>query len=86
VARRLGAKTRAECLALLTYLKDRDPKMRFIAAAAIENVVHAYPDGMSLGDIMEIESERHRQFIRRLVDKIDKQAAEPAAAPDHGGR
>jgi hypothetical protein len=27
---RLGAKTKAECMALLTYLKDKDPKRRLI--------------------------------------------------------
>lgn len=77
VARRLGVKTKAECLVLLTYLKDRDPKIRFIAAHAIEIVVHAYPGGMSLSDILEIDSDGHREMIRRFVDKIDKLAAEP---------
>lgn len=86
VARRLGVKTKAECLVLLTYLKDRDPKIRFIAATAIENVVHAYPHGMSLNDILEIDSDRHREMIRRFVDKIDKFAAEPDAVPDRGGK
>src|SRR5579871_4453714 len=28
IAIRLGVKTRAECMALLSYLNDRDPKMR----------------------------------------------------------
>src|SRR4051812_44695759 len=36
VARRLGVKTREECRVLLVYLKDPDPKIRFIAAHAIE--------------------------------------------------
>ena len=68
VARRLEVKTKAECLVLLTYLKDRDPKMRFIAARAIEDVVQAYPGGMSLNDILEIDSDGHRQLIQRFVD------------------
>jgi len=41
----LGVKTRAECAALMTYLKDPDPKIRRIAAFAIEGVVKAYPVG-----------------------------------------
>jgi hypothetical protein len=82
VARRLGVKTRAECLALLTYLKDRDPKVRFIAARAIEDVVHAYPGGMSLHDILEIDSDGHRELIRRFVDKIDKLPTAATASID----
>jgi len=85
VARRLEVKTKAECLVLLTYLKDRDPKMRFIAARAIEDVVQAYPGGMSLNDILEIDSDGHRQLIQRFVDKIEKLAGKPAA-PSGGGR
>ena len=77
VARRLGVKTKSECLVLLTYLKDRDPKIRFIAAHAIEIVVHAYPGGMSLSDILEVDSDGHREMIRRFGEKIDKLAAEP---------
>lgn len=75
VAHRLGVRTKAECLVLLTYLKDRDPKIRFIAATAIENVVHAYPHGMSLNDILMIDSDRHREMIRRFVEKTEKLAA-----------
>ncbi len=86
VARRLGVKTRAECLVVLTYLKDPDPKMRFIAARAIENIVQAYPGGMSLNDILEINSDGHRELIRRFVDKIHKLAGEKVAAPDRGGK
>ena len=82
VARRLGVKTKAECLVLLTYLKDRDPKFRFIAAQAIEIIVHAYPGGMSLSDILEVDSDGHREMIRRFVEKIDKLAAEPGVAAD----
>jgi RNA polymerase sigma factor (sigma-70 family) len=74
VARRLGVKTKAECLVLLTYLKDRDPKIRFIAAQAIESIVHAYPGGMSLSDILEVDSDGHREMIRRFVEKIEKLA------------
>lgn len=72
VASRLRVKTRAECLVLLTFLKDRDPKIRFIAATAIENVVRAYPEGMSVSDITEIDSDGHREMIRRFIEKIDR--------------
>ena len=90
VAIRLEVKSRPECMALLTYLNDRDPKMRIIAAEAIENVVHAYPDGFPTGDVLATDSERqelvqrHRALILRFVDKIEKLPAEPGAAPDSG--
>ncbi len=89
---RLGAKSHAECMALLTYLNDRDPKMRIIAAQAIENVVHAYPDGYPTGEVMAIDSytqelvQRHRELIRKFVEKIDELPSEPGAAPDSGRR
>jgi hypothetical protein len=88
VASRLGVKTRAECMALLTYLNDRDPKMRIIAAEAIENVVHAYPDGFPTGDVLATDSDRqemvqrHRELILRFVDKVEKLPAEPVVAPE----
>jgi hypothetical protein len=72
VAQRLGVKSRDECLTLLTYLKDRDPKIRFIAASAIENVVHAYPRGMSLSDTLDIDSAGHREMVRRFAGKIEE--------------
>jgi hypothetical protein len=92
VASRLGVKTRAECMALLTYLNDRDPKMRIIAAEAIENVVHAYPDGFPTGEVMATDSERqemvqrHRELIRRYVEKIDKLPSDPGAGPGRDGK
>jgi hypothetical protein len=88
VAIRLGVKSRSECMALLTYLNDRDPKMRIIAAEAIENVVHAYPDGFPTGDVLATDSDRHelvqrhRELSLRFVDKIEKLPAEPGAAPE----
>ncbi|WP_020472972.1 hypothetical protein [Zavarzinella formosa] len=84
ITSRLGVKTKTECLLLLTYLKDRDAKIRFIAASAIENVVRAYPHGMSLNDILEIDTDRHREMIRRFVEKIDKLPADPVASPGGG--
>ena len=70
VARRMGVTTKGECLVLLTYLKDQDAKIRFIAAQAIEHVVHAYPGGMSLDDILKIDSDGHREMIRRFVERV----------------
>jgi hypothetical protein len=72
IAERLGVKNKTECLVLLTYLNDSDPKLRFIAAQAIENVVHAYPGGMSLNDIIKTDTDGHRQLILKFVEKIEK--------------
>jgi hypothetical protein len=40
---------------------------------------------MSLNDILEIDSDGHRQLIQRFVDKIEKLAGKPAA-PSGSGR
>jgi hypothetical protein len=79
VARRMGVKTKTDCVVLLTFLSDRDPKLRFIAAEAIEDVVHAYPQGMSVNDVLKIDSDGHREMIRRFVAKIETAAVEPGA-------
>ncbi len=72
IAARLGVTTRAECLALLTYLKDPDPKIRRIAAFAIEGVVKAYPSGMSSDDIHKVDSEGHRRMVAAFIAGIEK--------------
>ncbi len=72
IAKRLEVKTKVECLVLLTYLKDKDLKMRFIAAIALENVLHAFPDQMSFDRIQEIDSDRHREMIQRFIEKTEK--------------
>lgn len=77
VARRQGVKSKTDCLVLLTYLKDPDAKIRFIAADAIESVVHAYPGGMSLADILNPDSEGHRQMVRRFVAKLEAPPDQP---------
>jgi hypothetical protein len=41
-------------MALLTYLTDPDPKIRRIAAFALEGVVDGYPDGMVSDDIQNV--------------------------------
>jgi hypothetical protein len=72
VANRLGVKTRAECMALLTYLKDPDDKLRHVAAFAIEAAVKAYPGGMSTSDIKDVESEGHRNMVKAFTAGIEK--------------
>jgi hypothetical protein len=72
IATRLGAKTRADCMALLTYLKDRDPKMRRISAFAIEGLVKAYPGGMSSDDMEKVDSDGHRKMVRAFIAGIEK--------------
>jgi hypothetical protein len=72
VAKRLGANTKVQCLVLLTYLSDRDTKIRVIAADAIENVVHAYPNGMSADDMTKMGTDGHREMVRRFVERIEK--------------
>jgi hypothetical protein len=72
IANRLRVGTRAECLALMTYLKDPDPKIRRIAVFALEGVVKAYPNGMSSNDIQDVTSEGHRKMVKAFADGIDK--------------
>lgn len=72
IARRLCVKTKAECLALLAYLKDPDGKIRYIAIEAIESVVHSRPDGMSIDVLTDTRSEAHRKMVLRFIELIDK--------------
>jgi hypothetical protein len=72
IAARLGAETRADCMVLLTYLKDRDPKMRRIAAFAIERLVQAHPGGMSSDDMEKLDSDGHRKMVRAFIAGIEK--------------
>jgi hypothetical protein len=64
VGRRLNVKTRAECLALLPYVKDRDFKLRFIAQQAINDATKAYPHGMSVECVLDADGDRHREMVR----------------------
>jgi hypothetical protein len=72
VGKRLGVKTRAECMALLTHLKDPDDKLRYVAAFAIEAAVKAYPGGMSASDIKDVRSEGHRTMVAKFIAGIEK--------------
>lgn len=74
VAKRLGAMSRADCLALLTYLKDPDAKLRFIAVQAIYGVVDGYRNGIdsATDNIFDTRSDGHLNMVRRFVELIDK--------------
>jgi hypothetical protein len=72
IATRLGVTTKAECVALMTYLKDPDPKIRRIAAFAIEGAVKAYPGGMSSSDIQDVGSDGHRKMVKAFTAGIEK--------------
>jgi hypothetical protein len=72
IGARLEIKTRAECLVLMTYLKDPDPKIRRIAAFAIKGLVKAYPNGMSSQDIQDVTSDGHRAMVKAFLAAIDK--------------
>ena len=72
VARRMGVKTRAECIALMPYITDRDFKLRFIAQQAISGATKAYPHGMSIECLLDTESTGHRTMARRFVELIDQ--------------
>jgi uncharacterized protein (TIGR03067 family) len=72
IATRLGVKTRAECLVLLTYLKDPRVKVRHIAAFALEGLVRAYPNGFPAGALDRVDSDQHRDMVRAFVVGIEK--------------
>ena len=72
VAEGLGVGTQKECLMLLTYLKDADLKLRFIAQHAIDKATNAYPGGMSIECCTDTGSEAHRKMLFRFLEVIDK--------------
>ena len=72
VARRMGVKTRAECLALLPYLKDRDFKLRFIAMQALEGPTRAHPHGLNVECFLDVTSEGLRKMAARFAELVDK--------------
>jgi hypothetical protein len=74
VATRMGVKTRAECMILLTYLKDQKVKSRHIAAFALEDVVKAYPNGFPEGSLYQLDSDEHRRMVQEFVAGIEKLA------------
>lgn len=72
VARRMGVKTKAECLALLPYLKDPDFKVRFIAQQALEGATKAHPHGLSVSYFLDTASDGHRKMAARFAEMIEK--------------
>jgi RNA polymerase sigma factor (sigma-70 family) len=72
VANRLGVKTRAECMVLLSYLKDPDPKIRRIAAFGLNSALHAIRGGMAHGDMQDVESDGHRKMVKAFIAAIEK--------------
>jgi hypothetical protein len=72
VAARMGVKTRAECMVLLSYLKDPDPKIRRIAAFGLECAVKVHPKGMAHDDMHEVESDGHRKMVKAFIAGIEK--------------
>jgi hypothetical protein len=57
---------------LMAYLEDKDPKIRFIAAQALEYKYKATPGGMSVDDIVSLESKGHKKMVQRFRQKIDE--------------
>jgi hypothetical protein len=53
-------------------IKDPDPKIRRIAAFAIEGVVKAYPNGMSSEDMRKVDSEGHRKMVKAFTAGIEQ--------------
>ncbi len=72
VGRRMGVKTRADCLALLPYLKDRDCKLRFIAMQALEMATKAHQHGLNVECFIDITSEGHRRMAARIAELADR--------------
>ncbi len=70
VARRMGVKTRAECIALMPYITDPDFKIRFIAQQAISGATKAYPSGMSVECLLDTASKGHLEMARRFQELI----------------
>ena len=72
VARRMGVKTKAECVALMPYITDGDFRLRFIAQQAISGATKAYPSGMSVECLLDTASDGHRTMARRFQELIDR--------------
>jgi len=72
VARRMKIRTRAECVALMPYLKDRDCKLRFIASLAINEATDAWPSGLSVECFVDTSSAAHAEMLRRFTAAIGR--------------
>ena len=82
VAARMEAKSKGECLLLLPYLEDKDPKIRFIAGNALERVLGCYPHGMSANDMLKLDTDGHREMVRRFAAKLEQPADWPRLGID----
>ena len=72
IAIRMRVKTKAECMVLLTYLKDKKVSIRYIAAFALENILNAYPNGLSGDALDNLDSDAHRKMVQAFVAGIEK--------------
>lgn len=72
VARRMKVRTRAECLALMPYLKDRDCKLRFIASLAVNEATNAWPGGLSVTCFRDVNSPEHERMVRDFEARLGR--------------
>jgi hypothetical protein len=55
-------------------LKDRQLKIRHIAAFALEDVVKAYPTGFPESSLDRLDSDQHRRMVQAFVAGFEKLA------------
>lgn len=72
VGRRMGIKTRAECMVLLTYLKDENVVVRYIAKCAVSDFLKAFPTGLNIDAVLKTQSKDHLAMVLHLVKLINK--------------
>ena len=86
VAERLRVEGRQDMIVLMSYLKDEDTKIRYIAATARKKKLRAFPGGMSLRDITDTGSDGHARmvaaFAKGIVD-LPPAGGQPVTAGDH---
>ena len=76
VADRMNVEGRENMIILMSYLKDEDLKIRFIAASALEIELKAFPARMSLRDVTDLDTGGHARMVSAFAKKI---AEKPAA-------
>lgn len=58
-------------IVLMTYLKDKNPNLRFISGFALGKALSAEPEGgWSATDMLDVESKGHRQMVERFAKAI----------------
>ena len=75
VAKRMRVDGKGDLITLVSYLKDPDPKIRCVAAQALEHRLHV-TDGFAMDDITDIHSKGHA----RMVEAFAKKLAEPGTS------